>query len=60
MSAPMKWLAFVSTLVFALAAIVVLWTGAFSAEMIKALASFAILAVATFALHAIGGRRGAK
>lgn len=58
MSAPMKWLIFFSTIVLAGAAVVVVWTGDFSEGLVKALASFIVLAGATFALHALGrGRR---
>ncbi|MEQ8179102.1 MAG: hypothetical protein RIC52_02960 [Amphiplicatus sp.] len=60
MSAPMKWLVFSVTIVIALAAILVVWTGEVTQELIKAIASFAILAAAAFALNAAGRKGGAE
>ncbi len=56
MSAPMKWLAFSTTIVVALSAILVVWTGEVTMGLIKAVASFAILAAAALALNALGGK----
>ncbi|MEQ8935688.1 MAG: hypothetical protein RIE56_07840 [Amphiplicatus sp.] len=60
MSAPMKWLVFSVMIVIALAAILVVWTGEVTQELIKAIASFAILAAAAFALNTVGRKGGAE
>lgn len=46
-----RWLAFCATLFLAPLAVFAIWTGGFTAEMIKATLSFAILAAAAYVVH---------
>jgi hypothetical protein len=56
MSGPMRWVMFFSVIVLAGAGIVALW-GGLSLQLLKAVASFAIVALAALALWA-AARRG--
>lgn len=55
MAGPLRWVLFFSVIVLAGAAVTALWVG-WSAEMTKALASFAILTIAFIALYALRPR----
>lgn len=55
MSGPMRWTVFFSVILVAAAGVTVLWTG-LSAELLKAVASFAIVTLAAIALWALSSR----
>ncbi len=56
MTGPMRWVLFFAVIVLAGAGVTALWAG-LSAELLKAVASFAIVALAGVALWALTSRR---
>jgi len=56
MSGPMRWVLFFSVIVFAGAGVTALWVG-LSADLLKAVVSFAIVAIAAVALYALTGKQ---
>lgn len=56
MSGPMRWVLFFAVIVVAGAGVTALWAG-LSAELLKAVTSFAIVALAGVALWALTGKR---
>jgi len=56
MSGPMRWVLFFAVIVLAGAGVTALWVG-LSADLLKAIVTFAIIAVAAVALYALSGRR---
>ena len=56
MSGPMRWVMFFVVIVLAGAGVVALW-GGWSQEMLKSVATFAIIALAGLALYALTGKR---
>lgn len=56
MSGPMRWVLFFSVIVLAGAGVTALWAG-LSADLLKAVVSFAIIAIASVALFALSGKR---
>ena len=56
MSGPMRWVLFFAVIVFAGAGVTALW-GGLSEELLKSVATFAIIAVAAVALYALANRR---
>lgn len=56
MSGPMRWVLFFAVIVLAGAGVTALWAG-LSEELLKAVVSFAILAVTAVALYALAGKR---
>ncbi|MEZ5922239.1 MAG: hypothetical protein R3C60_12940 [Parvularculaceae bacterium] len=55
MTGPMKWILFFGVIVFAGAGVTALWAG-LSIELLKAVVSFAIVAIAAVALYALSGK----
>lgn len=56
MNGPMRWLAFLAVIIFALAGVYAIWGGV-TEGLIKAIGSFGVLALGAFALYGIGGKR---
>ena len=56
MSGPMRWVMFFTVIVLAGAGVVALWFG-FTPELVKAVSTFAIIALAGLALWALTGKR---
>ena len=56
MSGPIRWVVFFAVIVLAGAGVTAMWAG-LSAELLKAVASFAIVALAGVALWALAARR---
>lgn len=56
MSGPMRWVLFFAVIVLAGAAVTALWAG-LSEELLKAIVSFAVVAIAAVALYALTGKR---
>lgn len=56
MSGPMRWVLFFAIITLAGAGITALWVG-LSLDLLKSLASFAIVALAALALYAVAAKR---
>lgn len=56
MSGPMRWAMFFAIIVLGGAGVVALWSG-LSIELLKAVATFAILGLASFALYGVAAKR---
>lgn len=56
MSGPMRWILFFSVIVLAGAGVTALWAG-LSEDLLKAVVSFAVVAIAAVALYALAGKR---
>lgn len=56
MSGPMRWVLFFAVIVLAGAGVTALWVG-LSEDLLKAVVSFAIVAVAAVALYALAGKK---
>ncbi len=56
MSGPMRWVLFFAVIVLAGAAVTALWAG-LSAELLKAVVSFAVVVLAAVSLYALTGKR---
>lgn len=56
MSGPMRWFLFFAVIVLAGAGVTALWIG-LSADLLKAVVTFAIIAVASVALYMLAGKR---
>lgn len=56
MSGPMRWVVFFAIIVLAGAGVTALWVG-FTPELVKAVTTFAIIALAGLALWALTGKR---
>ena len=55
MAGPMRWVLFFSVIIAAVAGVAALWIG-WTPELVKALASFAIVTIAAIALYALRPR----
>lgn len=58
MSGSLKWTLFSTILFLSVLALYLIWTGDFSAGVMKTVSSFAILTGGAFGLSRIGGPRG--
>ena len=56
MTGPMRWVLFFAVIVLAGAGVTALWAG-LSAELLKAVVTCAIIAIAAVALYALTGKR---
>ncbi|MCB2097998.1 MAG: hypothetical protein AB7F91_12710 [Parvularculaceae bacterium] len=56
MTGPMRWVLFFAVIVLAGAGVTALWVG-LSAELLKAVVTCAIIAIAAVALYALTGKR---